>query len=123
MRVLLRSQSSARFLADAMGILLAASLSASCGVAYTVVKSEAKMDRLAVPMTKAQVIEEIGRPDRVLRDDGRLLVWEYSLTARHQWLYELGLCPFSILIGGCLIYPFTNVAMEHEREYPHHVVL
>lgn len=108
---------------DMTGLLLAAYLSAGCGVAYTVIKSEAKMDRLAVPMTKAQVVEEIGRPDRVLRDDGRMLVWEYSLTARHQWLYELGLCPFSILIGGCVIYPFTNVAMEHEREYPHHVVL
>ncbi|HEY7533543.1 MAG TPA: CsgG/HfaB family protein, partial [Nitrospiraceae bacterium] len=81
------------------------------------------MDRLAVPMTKAQVIDEMGRPDRIIRDDGRMLVWEYSLTARNQWLYELGLCPFSILVGGCVIYPFTNVAMEHEREYPHHVVL
>jgi hypothetical protein len=52
-----------------------------------------------------------------------MLVWEYSLTARRQWLYELGLCPVSVWIGGCIIYPFTNVAMEHEREYPHHVVL
>jgi hypothetical protein len=101
---------------------LASTLSA-CGVAYTIVKSESKLDRLAVPMTKAEVIEQVGRPDRVLRDDGRLLVWEYSLTARKQWLYELGLCPISIWIGGCIIYPFTNIAMEHQREYPYHVVL
>ena len=101
---------------------LASTLSA-CGVAYTIVKSESKLDKLAVPMTKAQVVDEIGRPDRVLRDDGRLLVWEYSLTARKQWLYELGLCPISIWIGGCIIYPFTNIAMEHQREYPYHVVL
>jgi hypothetical protein len=74
-------------------------------------------------MTKAQVVDEIGRPDRVLRDDGRLLIWEYSLTARKQWLYELALCPVSIWIGGCLFYPFTNIAAEHQREYPHHVVL
>jgi hypothetical protein len=94
-----------------------------CGVLYTVVKSESKLDRLAVPMTKAEVIDQIGRPDRVLRDDGRLLVWEYSLTARKQWLYELGLCPISIWMGGCIIYPFTNIAMEHQREYPYHVVL
>jgi hypothetical protein len=59
----------------------------------------------------------------VLRDDGRLLVWEYSLTARKQWFYELALCPISIWIGGCIFYPFTNIAAEHEREYPHHVVL
>lgn len=95
----------------------------ACGVAYTIVKSESKLDKLAVPMTKSQVVDEIGRPDRVLRDDGRLLVWEYSLTARKQWLYELGLCPISVWIGGCIIYPFTNIAMEHQREYPYHVVL
>jgi len=98
-------------------------LSSGCGVAYTLVKSESKLDTLVVPMTKSQVVDEIGRPDRVLRDDGRLLVWEYSLTARNQWLYELGLCPISIWIGGCIIYPFTNIAMEHQREYPYHVVL
>ena len=101
---------------------LASTLSA-CGVAYTIVKSESKLDRLAVPMTKAEVIEQIGRPDRVLRDDGRLLVWEYSLTARKQWLYELAFCPISVWVGGCIFYPFTNLATEHQREYPHHVVL
>lgn len=94
-----------------------------CGVGYTVVKSESKLDKLSVPMTKAQVVDAIGRPDRILRDDGRLLVWEYSLTARKQWLYELALCPVSVWIGGCLLYPFTNIAMEQQREYPQHVVL
>jgi hypothetical protein len=103
--------------------LIVPALFFGCGLAYTIVKSESKLDNLSVPMTKRQVIDEIGRPDRVLRDDGRMLVWEYSLTARRQWLYELGLCPVSVWIGGCIIYPFTNVAMEHEREYPHHVVL
>ncbi|HXT65795.1 MAG TPA: PDZ domain-containing protein [Nitrospiraceae bacterium] len=92
-------------------------------MAYTIIKSESKLDRLAVPMTKAEVIDQIGRPDRVLRDDGRLLVWEYSLTARKQWLYELILCPASIWVGGCIFYPFTNIAAEHQREYPYHVVL
>jgi len=104
-------------------LLWLGSLSAGCGVGYTILKSESKLDSLAVPMTKSQVVDDIGRPDRVLRDDGRLLVWEYSLTARKQWLYELALCPVSIWIGGCIIYPFTNIAMEHEREYPYHVVL
>ena len=94
-----------------------------CGVGYTIVKSESKLDKLSVPMTKAQVLDQLGQPDRILRDDGRLLIWEYSLTARKQWLYELGLCPISIMIGGCIFYPFTNIAMEHQREYPHHVVL
>ncbi|HEU4685636.1 MAG TPA: PDZ domain-containing protein [Nitrospira sp.] len=106
------------FISFGVGALVSA-----CGVGYTIVKSESKLDKLSVPMTKAQVVEEIGRPDRVLRDDGRLLVWEYSLTARRQWLYELALCPLSVWIGGCLFYPFTNIAAEHQREYPHHVVL
>ncbi len=106
-----------------LGAACALLVVAGCGVGYTIIKSEAKLDRLSVPMTKAQVIDAIGRPDRVLRDDGRLLVWEYSLTARNQWLYELGYCPISVWIGGCLIYPFTNLASEHQREYPHHVIL
>ncbi|MCX5723257.1 MAG: PDZ domain-containing protein [Nitrospirae bacterium] len=106
-----------------LGLALLVGVCSGCGVLYTVVKSESKLDRLAVPMTKAEVIEQLGRPDRVLRDDGYLLVWEYSLTARKQWLYELALCPISVWIGGCFFYPFTNVAAEHQREYPYHVVL
>lgn len=96
-------------------------LLSGCGVGYTIIKSEAKLDRLAVPMTKAQVIEKVGYPDRVLRDDGRMLVLEYSLTARKQWLYELLYCPLSVWIGGCVFYPFTNIASD-QREYPQHVV-
>ncbi len=110
-------------MASLSALLIASLLSSHCGVGYTIYKSESKLDRLAVPMTKAQVLDEIGRPDRVLRDDGRLLVWEYSLTARNQWLYELGLCPIAVVVGGCVFYPFTNIAMEHQREYPQHVVL
>jgi hypothetical protein len=103
--------------------ILLASVCSGCGVLYTVVKSESKLDRLSVPMTKAEVIDQVGRPDRVLLDDGRLLVWEYSLTARKQWLYELALCPLSVWVGGCILYPFTNIVADHQREYPHHIVL
>lgn len=92
-----------------------------CGVGYTVFKSEAKLDRLTVPMTKPQVLERIGHPDRVFRDDGRMVIWEYSLTARRQWLYELGYCPLSMWIGGCIFYPFTNLVSD-QREAPYHVV-
>jgi len=106
----------------AVSLIIAQSLT-GCGLIYTVVNSEAKLDRLSLPMTKTQVVEEIGRPDRILRDDGRVLVWEYSLTARRQWLYELSLCPVSIWIGGCIFYPFTNTVAQYNREYPYHVVL
>jgi hypothetical protein len=86
-------------------MLVIAALSVSgCGVVYTVVNSESRLDRLSVPMTKNQVLAEIGKPDRVLRDDGRVLIWEYSLTARRQWVYELALCPVSVWVGGCLFY-------------------
>ena len=114
--------SAVRLITIVVAFCLAGSLTA-CGVAYTFIKSESKLDRLAVPMTKAEVIEQIGWPDRVLRDDGRLLVWEYSMTARKQWVYELALCPISVWVGGCIFYPFTNIATEHQREYPHHIVL
>ena len=70
-------------------ILLVWTLMSGCGVGIALIKSEAKLDRLAVPMTKAQVLDHIGHPDRVLKDDGRVLVWEYSLTTRKQWWYEL----------------------------------
>lgn len=106
-----------------MGVAILVWACSGCGVLYTVMKSESKLDRLAVPMTKAEVIDQVGRPDRVLRDDGRLLVWEYSLTARKQWLYELALCPLSVWVGGCIFYPFTNIVADHQREYPQHIVL
>ena len=106
-----------------MVLVLLASACSGCGVLYTIVKSESKLDRLAVPMTKTEVIDHVGRPDRVLRDDGRLLVWEYSLTARKQWLYELAFCPLSVWVGGGIFYPFTNIVADHQREYPHHIVL
>jgi PDZ domain len=106
-----------------MGVAILVGACSGCGVLYTVMKSESKLDRLAVPMTKAEVIAQVGRPDRVLRDDGHMLVWEYSLTARKQWLYELALCPLSMWVGGCLFYPFTNIVADHQREYPQHIVL
>lgn len=108
--------------AVSMGCWLALVVAAAgCGVGYTVWKSEAKLDRLAVPMTKPQVLERIGHPDRVFRDDGRMVIWEYSLTARKQWLYELAYCPLSVWMGGCLFYPFTNMVSD-QREALYHVV-
>ncbi|MDN5942091.1 MAG: PDZ domain-containing protein [Nitrospira sp.] len=106
-----------------MGLAFLVFACSGCGLLYTVIKSESKLDRLAVPMTKADVVAQVGRPDRVLRDDGHMLVWEYSLTARKQWLYELALCPLSLWVGGCIFYPFTNIIADHQREYPHHIVL
>jgi hypothetical protein len=35
----------------------------------------------------------------------------------------LALCPLSVWVGGCIFYPFTNFVADHQREYPHHIVL
>src|SRR4026208_1141512 len=52
-------------------LVLIPALLAGGGVAYSISKSESKLDKLAVRMTKGEVVEEMGGPDRVLRDDGR----------------------------------------------------
>ena len=94
-----------------------------CGLAYTIVKSEAKLDKLSQRMSRAAVADAIGRPQIVLRDHGGVTVWQYTMTTRQQWLYELSLCPVSILLGGCIFYPFTNSVAEDNREHPVHVIL
>ncbi len=44
-------------------MLVIAALSVpGCGVIYTVVNSESRLDRLSVPMTKNQVLAEMGSP-------------------------------------------------------------
>jgi hypothetical protein len=94
-----------------------------CAVAYTFVNSEGKLDRLSPSMAKEQVVTNIGKPDLVLRDDGRVTVWQYNLNTSRQWLYELSLCPVSVFVGGCMFYPFTNWVATHQREHPVHLIL
>ena len=94
-----------------------------CAVAYTFVNSEGKLDRLSPSMSKDQVVTNIGKPDLVLRDDGRVTVWQYNLNASRQWLYELSLCPVSVFVGGCIFYPFTNWVATNQREHPVHLIL
>lgn len=104
------------------GMCLSLTLS-GCAVAYTFVNSEGKLDRLSPSMSKDQVLGKIGKPDLVLRDDGRVSVWQYNLSTSRQWLYELSLCPVSVFLGGCLFYPFTNWVTTHQREHPVHLIL
>jgi hypothetical protein len=94
-----------------------------CAVAYTLVNSEGKLDRLSPSMSKDQVVGHIGKPDLVLRDDGRVSVWQYNLNTSRQWLYELSLCPVSVFVGGCVFYPFTNWVSTNQREHPIHLIL
>lgn len=94
-----------------------------CAVGYTFVNSESKLDRLSPTMSKDQVVSHVGKPDLVLRDDGRVTVWQYNLNTSRQWLYELSLCPVSVFVGGCVFYPFTNWVSTSQREHPVHLIL
>ena len=105
------------------GILCLTMVLSGCAVAYTFVNSEGKLDRLSPSMSKDQVVTNIGKPDLVLRDDGRVTVWQYNLNASRQWLYELSLCPVSVFVGGCVFYPFTNWVTTNQREHPVHLIL
>jgi hypothetical protein len=51
-------------------------------------------DRLAVSQSKEQVLKELGKPDRVVQDDGRQVVWEYRMYPRGEWVGYLVHCPF-----------------------------
>jgi hypothetical protein len=51
-------------------------------------------DRLAVLMPREQVLKNLGKPDRVVRDDGQQAIWEYGLYPKGEWLGYLFHCPF-----------------------------
>ena len=51
-------------------------------------------DRLAVLMPREQVLKNLGKPDRVVRDDGQQAMWEYGLYPQGEWLGYLFHCPF-----------------------------
>ncbi len=87
-----------------------------CGVAYSYSHNE---DRLALPlsmlMTKSDVENALGKPGKVVKDNGRVLVWEYRLYSRYHWMKELVACPFTAWLGGCLFYPSIGVG---DPNYP-----
>jgi len=106
-----------------IGLALLVSACSGCGVLYTVVEVGIQAGPASVPMTKAEVIDQIGRPDRVLRDDGRLLSGNTLSRPANSGSMSWPSARFSIWVGGCIFYPFTNLAAEHQREYPYHIVL
>jgi hypothetical protein len=66
-----------------------------CGVVLPYMYDAGKLeDRLAVLMPKEQVLENLGKPDRVVRDDGQQAIWEYGLYPKGEWLGYLFHCPF-----------------------------
>jgi hypothetical protein len=66
-----------------------------CGVVLPYVYDAGKLeDRLAVLMPREQVLKNLGKPDRVVRDDGQQAIWEYGLYPKGEWVGYLFHCPF-----------------------------
>lgn len=69
--------------------------STGCGVLVPYLYDAGKLDdRLAVMMPKDQVLNKLGKPDRVVQDNGQQIVWEYRLYAKDEWKAYLIHCPF-----------------------------
>jgi hypothetical protein len=66
-----------------------------CGVVLPYMYDAGKLeDRLAVSTPKEQVLKSLGKPDRVVQDDGQQAVWEYQLYPKGEWMGYLLHCPF-----------------------------
>jgi hypothetical protein len=66
-----------------------------CGVALPYMYDSGKLgDRLAVSTPKEQVLKNLGKPDRVVQDDGQQAIWEYRLYPKGEWMGYLLHCPF-----------------------------
>jgi len=69
-------------------------------------------DRLAVSMPKEQVLKQLGKPNRVVQDEGRQTIWEYRLYPQGDWTAYLIHCPF-----------FPNCYFPGEAGHPYYIVL
>ncbi len=77
-----------------MCLMLSLPLS-GCGVFLPYVYDAGKLEeRLAVSTPKEQVLKNLGKPDRVVQDDGQQAIWEYRLYPKGEWLGYLLHCPF-----------------------------
>ena len=85
----------------------------SCGVFLPYVYDAGNLeDRLAVSMPKEQVLKHLGKPDRVVQDDGQQAIWEYRLYPKGEWAVYLFHCPF-----------FLNCYFPAERAQTYYVAL
>jgi hypothetical protein len=85
----------------------------ACGVLVPYLNdAQILQDRLIVSMPKEQVIQHLGKPDRIIQDSGRQAIWEYRLYPKGDWTAYLIHCPF-----------FPNCYFPAERGHPYHVVL
>lgn len=94
-----------------------------CGVLYSYVHNEDRLEQpFSMLMTKSDVDAVLGGPGKVVKDNGRIQVWEYRLYSRYHWMKELAACPFTAWLGGCLLYPSIGVG-DPNYPKPFYVVL
>jgi PDZ domain len=86
---------------------------AGCGVLIPYMYDAQKLqDQLAVSMPKEQVLKHLGKPDRVIQDDGGHTIWEYRLYPKGEWAGYLVHCPL-----------FPNCYFPAEAASPYYVIL
>lgn len=84
-----------------------------CGVLLPYMYDAQQLDdRLAPSMPKEQVLKSLGKPDRIVRDDGQQIILEYRYYPRGEWIGYLVHCPF-----------FPNCYFPAEATSPYYVVL
>jgi len=95
-----------------IGLLSLLSLS-GCGVLLPYMYDAQKLDDgLVLSMPKEQVLKNLGKPDRVVQDDGQQIIWEYRFYPKGEWAGYLAHCPF-----------FPNCYFPAESASPYFVVL
>lgn len=95
-----------------ISLLFLLSLS-GCGVLLPYMYDAQKLDDgLVSSMPKEQVLKHLGKPDRVVQDDGQQVIWEYRFYPKGEWVGYLAHCPF-----------FPNCYFPAEATSPYFVVL
>lgn len=84
-----------------------------CGVLIPYMyDAQTLQDRLIVSMPKEQVLKQLGKPNRVVLEEGRQIILEYRLYPQDDWTAYLIHCPF-----------FPNCYFPGEAGHPYYVVL
>ena len=85
----------------------------ACGVVVPYLYDAKKLQEdMIVSMPKEQVLKHLGKPDRVVQDEGQQTIWEYRLYPKGEWAGYLIHCPF-----------FPNCYFPAEPGDPYYVVL
>lgn len=93
-----------------MVLFIVVSLS-GCGVVLPYLYDAETLDKhLAVSMSRADVLKQLGRPYVVVLENEHQAIWEYRLYANREWLSYLVHCPF-----------FPNCYMPGEPPVPYYV--